>query len=88
MKEYKPIACQLHDHIEHFATLKKVVVINYLDQLGLQQNIQTIIKNWINTGKGEYIILKENELKIRLDQIVSIDTINFLSFNSSCTKEQ
>jgi len=81
MKEYKPIACHLHDHIEHFATLRKVVNIQYVDSENNTKNIKSIIKDWVNNGNGEFIVLKESDLNIRFDNIVSIDKIDFLSSN-------
>ncbi len=82
MKEYKAIACQLHDHIEHFATLRKLVDIHYLDDFGKRQFIKSVIKDWINIGNGEFVVLKEKEIKIRFDYIISIDNVDFQSFDT------
>jgi transcriptional antiterminator Rof (Rho-off) len=82
MKEYQPIACQLHDHIEHFATLRKVVDIHYLDDLGKKQFIKSVIKDWINTGYGEFMVLQEKGIKIRFDNILSIDHVDFQSLDN------
>lgn len=82
MKKYKPIACQLHDHIEHFATLRKVVEINYINDNGEKLLIQSVIKDWINTGEGEFIVIKDNDIRIRFDYILAIDNVDFQSFDS------
>lgn len=69
-KDYVPIDCGFVDVIEHYATLRKEVLIVYLLD-GTQVQLTAVIKTWENTGKAEYMILK-NGLRIRLDYIVSI----------------
>ena len=68
---YVPIDCGFVDVIEHFATLRKEVLIVYLLD-GVQVKLMAVIQTWENTGEAEYMILK-NGLNIRLDRIVSID---------------
>lgn len=82
MKKYTPIACQLHDQIEHFATLRKAVDIHYENESGEPEFIQSTIKDWINDGEGEYLIIDKNDTKIRFDRIISIENIEFGSFDS------
>ena len=82
MKTYKPIACHLHDHIEHFATLRKKVMIQYLDNQGSEQSVESIIVDWVNTGEGEYVVLKDNNMRIRFDFLLRVGEIDFRDADS------
>jgi Rho-binding antiterminator len=73
MKEYKAISCTYYDYIEHYATLKQMVNIQYKDEANQLQSIQSIILDTKNNGKAEYIIVKDMEQPIRLDNLVSIE---------------
>jgi Rho-binding antiterminator len=73
MKEYKAISCTYYDYIEHYATLRQVVNIQYKDEADQLQSIQNIILDTKNDGKAEYIIVKDMEQPIRLDKLVSIE---------------
>ncbi|MGK0388608.1 MAG: Rho-binding antiterminator [Maribacter sp.] len=73
MKEYKAISCTYYDYIEHYATLRQMVNIQYKDEANQLQSIQSIILDTKNNGKAEYIIVKDMEQPIRLDNLVSIE---------------
>ncbi|MBT8233902.1 MAG: hypothetical protein HKO66_12935 [Saprospiraceae bacterium] len=75
MEKYKPIACHLHDHIEHFATLRKPVSLSFLNKDGRPQTTITVIKDWVNEDGEEFLLTKE--YKIRFDHILSIDNVCF-----------
>lgn len=85
MKDYQPIDCGLVDHIEHFATLKKEVTISYLNGVGKPATINAVIVDWVNSGGDEYMILK-NSLRIRLDNILQIDDIDFRQMGTCQTE--
>jgi len=71
-KEYTPISCDYVDYIEHLATLNEVVSIKYLvGQLTKTANEDQLL-TWKNEG-GEEFLYTKNGLKIRFDQIVSIN---------------
>jgi Rho-binding antiterminator len=78
LNPYKPISCQFHDLIEHFATLKQRVKIAFVDGENVIQETDDIIKNWVNNGDGEFLVLTGYQEAIRLDRIISIDN-NILS---------
>ena len=81
MKTYKPIACELVDHIEHIATLKTKVTIVFLrDEEEVKLN-ECRIKSWENRAGVEWLILEDN-LQIRLDELIRINDLDFK--NPSC----
>ena len=85
MEKYLPIDCNFYDLIEHFATLKQVVQIEYLDENDKLQSIKTIIVDTQTTKDGEYMLLKpymEQVTKIRMDAIISIEDKRLADFNS------
>lgn len=70
-EDYQPISCDYVDYIEHLATFKQEVAINYMDNLKIRTSSKDVLLTWKNEGDGEYLYTK-NKLKIRLDHIVSI----------------
>jgi len=70
--EYRPISCDYVDHIEHLATIKKVVAISYRDGDVVATSEEDLLITW-KTEAGKEFLYTRNGLKIRLDQIVSID---------------
>lgn len=74
-EDYQPISCDYVDYIEHLATLKQEVVINYMDNLKIRTSFKDVLLTWKNEEDGEYLYTK-NRLKIRLDYIVSIEGKN------------
>jgi len=84
MQPYKAISCELVDHIEHFATLKQQVNINYFNDVTKQtETIKTQIITWQNKGNGEYILLA-NGLWLRMDKI---NKINNVIFDRNCINQ-
>ena len=71
-KPYIPISCNYYDELEAFATLKQSCSILYLDSNGLETSVQSKIINLYTKEKIEYMEL-ENNLTIRLDQLVSVN---------------
>ena len=74
MKEkYIPINCDFYDEIEIRAMRKSKCKIVYRDK---EEEVQTLVDVIINDvfakNKEEFLIIN-NELKIRLDQLISID---------------
>lgn len=81
LKKYQPINCDLVDHIEHFATLKKEVAMAYLQNDGQSALINAVIVNWVNIGGEEFVVLNTS-LKVRFDKILKIDQIDFVESKS------
>lgn len=73
MKEYKAINCSYYDYIEHFAVLRQVVHIQYLNDSDESSSIKSIILDTKNDGHAEYMIVKNLDQPIRLDRIISIE---------------
>lgn len=69
---YQPISCNFYDHLEATATLRKRVIIHYLDQLGKQTSVLARIKDFLVKDKVEYMIL-DNGQTIRLDHLLAVD---------------
>jgi len=72
MKAYTPISCSTYDQLEALAVLRKSVELVYEDEQSGLQTLETQIKDLQTINKVEYLITA-NELKLRLDQLVSID---------------
>lgn len=68
---YKPIDCNFYDILEANAVLRKVVVIEYL-QDGKIATIENRIVDFFIKDKAEYMRL-ENGSEIRLDTIHTVD---------------
>lgn len=71
-KPYKPVACDLIDQIEIWATYKKPVTIKYKDSEGKVKEITTLLKTWENDGSGEFLVA-EGGLRVRLDEVLGIE---------------
>ncbi|MBS4035295.1 MAG: hypothetical protein KGZ85_12570 [Ignavibacterium sp.] len=79
-REYKPIACGLHDELELRALRKSKIEISFTDESNSIQTIACVIDDIFSKDKIEYL-KTDNGLLIRLDDIVELDGI---PFNKSC----
>lgn len=70
-RPYKPISCDYVDYIEHLATLRQSVDIEYKQEGEIVIQKDDIIKTWENEGGVEYLYSRGG-LKIRMDDIVAI----------------
>jgi len=75
MRPYKPVSCDFVDIIEHYATLRTVVNVTYRVNDKSQRTVSSRILTWENKEGVEYIVLKENHLNIRMDDIVKINDV-------------
>lgn len=82
MKPYLPIDCSYYDRLEAWATLKQTCVIRWMDQDGHRQEIKSKINDLLLKDGVEYL-LADNNLIIRLDQLISVNGIPLT--NGSCT---
>ncbi len=71
MKPYQPIDCNFYDILEATSVKRKTVNIEYRNENG-QQTIATRILDLYTKESVEYAVL-ENNLTIRLDQLISVD---------------
>lgn len=71
-KPYTPIDCNYYDELEALATQKKQVTIIYRNDIGVKVKVQASIKTFFTKDKIEYLET-DDELRIRLDHIVSVD---------------
>ena len=69
---YQPINCNYYDELEAIAVKRREVDIQYLDQQGQSQTINTRILDFRTANKEEFAIL-ENGMEIRLDYLVEVD---------------
>jgi len=72
MEVYKPISCSFHDYLEHYATKKSYIGIQYFDDIHAFRNVSAIITD-LQTVNGEEFMLLNTGHRIRFDQIISID---------------
>ncbi len=73
MKEkYIPINCDFYDEIEILAMRRTKCKIVYQNKENEVQTIEGIINDVYAKNKEEFLIVNK-ELKIRLDQLISID---------------
>ena len=77
MKNYQPIDCNLYDYIEHFATLRQVVRINYESVHGTSIVLLARITDTHTTTQKEEFLLLDNGSSIRLDRLIQLDQILF-----------
>jgi len=74
MKEkYIPINCDFYDEIEILAMRKNKCKIVYRDKEDKVQTLVDVIINDVYAKNKEEFLIINNELKIRLDQLISID---------------
>ena len=78
-KEYKPIACGLHDELELRALRKSKVILSYKNENKIN-SLGCVITDIFSKDKVEYL-KTDGGLLIRLDDIVELDGI---LFNKSC----
>jgi transcriptional antiterminator Rof (Rho-off) len=79
-KEYKPIACGLHDELELRALRKNKVELSFRGESNSVQTINCVIADIFSKDKVEYL-KTDKGLLIRLDDILELDGIRF---NQSC----
>lgn len=79
-KEYRPIACGLHDELELRALRKSKVELSYNDDKNNVRTIECTIADIFSKDKVEYL-KTDMGLLIRLDDIIELDGI---LFNKSC----
>lgn len=79
-KEYKPIACGLHDELELRALRKNKVELSFRGESNSIQTITCVIADIFSKDKVEYLKTDEGFI-IRLDDILELDGIRF---NQSC----
>lgn len=78
-KEYKPIACGLHDELELRALRKSKVELSFADESNGIQTIACVIADIFSKDKVEYL-KTDKGLLIRLDDIIKLDGILFNKF--------
>jgi Rho-binding antiterminator len=68
---YIPINCSFYDYLEEAATLRKLAIIEYLNE-GFVESIEAKIQTLLIKNKIEYMML-ENGRTMRLDNIISFN---------------
>ena len=72
MGDYKPINCNYHSVLEHYATLGTFCRIQYYTEINEFITVQAIIKD-LYTMKGEEYMELNTGAIIRLDKIVRVN---------------
>lgn len=76
MTDYIPINCNLHDHLEACATLRKRCEIIYQQADGRRIETVDIIADIYTRNKEEFAVLGAGEI-IRLDALIEVDELSF-----------
>jgi len=76
LSNYEPIACHLYDELESAAVTGKECAIQYKNSQQQIVEIEDRIADVFQENKQEFILLKSG-VKIRLDQLVKINGVNF-----------
>ena len=71
-EKYSPIYCGFHDYLEHYATRKQYIQIQYFDSINAFRNTHSIIKHIYSIKGEEFLELVSGE-KIRLDKLISVN---------------
>lgn len=71
---YQRISCDRYDQLEIYATFKNVLRVQYYDAEGQVVSSELSITTLQTKDKAEYLIANTG-LRIRLDQIISIEKI-------------
>ena len=71
-KKYIPISCDFYDELTLLALRKKHCAITYTNTQGVQQLITSRILDIYTKEKAEYVLL-EDDLRLRLDQLITVD---------------
>ncbi|WP_035843246.1 hypothetical protein [Crocinitomix catalasitica] len=85
---YTPINCSFYDVLEHYATLKSLVQVVYLDnsfEKTIEKAIITDLRGNSKTGEIMYLQTVDNSYDIRMDYIVSINGTKFDQYSVSCS---
>ena len=72
MEKYKPINCNYHSVLEHYATLGTFCRIQFYTAIHEFKTVQAIIKNIYTLKAEEFMVLSTGE-EIRLDRIVRVN---------------
>ena len=70
---YQPINCSFYDRLEHYATLRQMIPVEFKVEPDRSLRIIGRIKDLQNMGDGEYLILESYPDPIRLDRLISVD---------------
>ena len=84
-KPYIPINCAFHDYLEHFATLRQLVTIVYIDEKSLKKVVinQAMIVDLTGGRNGEFSHVKfpgGNKI-IRNDYLISVGDVKASDFD-------
>lgn len=71
-KNYTPISCVFYDLIEHYATRKEIVSIEVQKESERATYNSRILDTQVE-NKVEYIVLESPAIRIRMDQIISLN---------------
>ena len=72
---YRPIDCNYYDELTLLAMRKALCFIRFKDDLGKEQQCESIIKDIYTKDKVEYLLLVENDQKLRLDRLLEVRKI-------------
>jgi len=71
-RDYTPISCEFHDHLEALATVRRPARICYVAEDGTPQERDAAVADVYSRGGAEYLVLASGET-VRLDRLVEVD---------------
>jgi len=74
-KPYHPIDCNFYDELTLLAVRKTNCEVNYVDESGSPQQIESVIADIFTKDKAEYLRLENGDLCLRLDQVSTIKAV-------------
>lgn len=66
---YRPIACSVHDRIQHWAVRRALLDVQWLDEEGAVREARASIDDVYTQGGAEWLRLDEGSV-IRLDRLL------------------
>jgi Rho-binding antiterminator len=83
LPQYIPVSCEFHDRLEDLATLRKQASVSYLDDGGVQQQRDAVIKDVFAREGADYVALSSGET-VRMDRLVQVDGYQLADFPPDC----
>lgn len=82
---YVPINCEFHSLLEDHATMRKPVLVSFLDEQGQPQDSHLKIVDVYGRAGEEFLRAASGEV-IRLDRLVAVDGVELAGFDASACR--
>lgn len=72
MGDYKPVGCGFYDELEILAMRRKTAVIEYRDEWGQEQRVESRIED-VFARRGEEFVQIDGGKLVRLDHLIQVN---------------